>query len=100
MGDPPHPFSVEEYEAALAYMRERDFPADRWIMQSGQEYYRIAEVTGPLHLSDDAVRSLASRGELPGSILHGQQVGWRIARAGIVIYLARQHQEAERRAAG
>jgi Helix-turn-helix domain len=87
----------DEFSRALAYLRERGFPEDAWILGDGQQWFKVSEVADPLGLSTNNLRTLAEQGKIPGAVLHGKQTGWRLPRSGIVIFLARLRQEQEAR---
>lgn len=82
------------------YLRELGYVADAWVL-GGQQWYRAVEAAQHLGLSDDAVRTLAERGQIPGAILHDERrIGWRLPRSGLITYIARQRRRTEERAKG
>jgi len=82
------------------YLRNLGRPEDVWVL-SGQQWWTAADVARMLGISDEAVRSLAERGAIPGAILHDiKRVGWRLPRDGLITYLATQRRKVEERRQG
>src|SRR5262245_41069916 len=83
------------------YLRALARPEDGWVL-SGRQWYTALAVSEHLAVSDEYVRRLGERGQIPGAILHERRVGWRLPRAGLITYLAqlRRHTAARQHQAG
>lgn len=97
---------AREYEQALDYLRHAGNLEDGWILRDERPYWRLADLEGPLALSDQSLRNLARLGVdsdgdegFPGAFMHSPQAGWQVPRRGVVVYLARRA-KAMRRVAG
>lgn len=93
---------AEELKQAEEFLRRRGVPEDQWLLESGQQYYAVAELKGSLlGLSDDAINAALNRGEFPNATLPSRQMGWRIPRSGVIYYLAvRRGFQTQQQAAG
>ena len=93
--------TAETLEEAETYLRQKGVPEDAWVLNSGQLFYRVSEVEGKLFgLTGDAIRSLASSGQIPNAVQPSQQVGWRLPRSGIIYYIAQIRRTQEQRQVG
>jgi excisionase family DNA binding protein len=89
------PISADEQ-----YLRNLDFPQDRWVL-SGQQWYTATEAAKYLAVSDEYIRNLAEQGAIPGAILHSaRRIGWRLPREGLIHYVAEQRRNTQRRREG
>ncbi len=95
-----------EYEQAEAYLRALGLPEVQWILRDDRLWWKVSQLAALLGLSDQAIRDLLKRGlatdereGIPGGVLHSQQAGWKVARRGVVVYLARL-QKSQRQAGG
>lgn len=93
--------TAETLEEAERYLRQKGVPEDGWVLNSGQLFYRVSEVEGKLFgLNGDAIRTLASSGQVPNAVQPSQQVGWRLPRSGIIFYIAQVRRAQEQRQVG
>ena len=79
-------------DSAAAEQLLAAIPEYAWLVQSGKQWWTVAEVSEALGIGLGAVRALAERGDIAGAVLYGQQIGWRLPRSGLVLYLARLQQ--------
>jgi hypothetical protein len=83
---------MPEHEIAAAEQMLAAIPEYAWLVQSGKQFYTAAEVSAALGIGVGAVRALCERGDIAGAVLYGTQIGWRLPRSGLLLYLARLQQ--------
>jgi hypothetical protein len=83
---------VPEQDIAAAERLLAAIPEYAWLVQSGKQFYTVSEVSAALDIGVGAVRALAERGDIAGAVLYGTQIGWRLPRSGLMLYLARLQQ--------
>ncbi len=81
----PSDDEIREGEQVLA-----QFPEYRWLTSSGLQWWTVSEVADHLGVGKDVVRGWCERQEIPGAVLYGQQIGWRMPRSGLIVYCARK----------
>lgn len=64
-------------------------PEYSWLVQSGQQWWTVAEVSEHLNVGRDVIRRWAEQGSIAGAVLYGVQLGWRLPRSGLILHLAR-----------
>ena len=92
--------TTEQLADAERYIREKNAPEDRWLLETGVQWFKITDVAGKLFgMSGDAITTVATRGEIPGAVLPSKQTGWRLPWSGLAYYIATQRR-AQEKAAG
>jgi hypothetical protein len=90
----------EQLAAAERYLRDKNAPEDRWLLETGVQWFKVTDIEGKLFgMSSDAIAGAAARGEVPGAVLPSKQTGWRLPWSGLAYYIAKQRR-AQERAAG
>lgn len=79
------PEQIAEAEARLAQR-----PEFRWLAEAPDTaWFNVTEAARHIGIAASTMRKLCERGDMPGSIYYGPDIGWRIPRSGLVEYLAR-----------
>lgn len=76
----------EQLAAAEAMLARR--PEFDWLTKSAEAWYTASQVAAGAGMSPVTVRKLCERGEIPGAVYYGPDIGWRMSRSGLVEYLA------------
>jgi excisionase family DNA binding protein len=80
--------STTEEELAQAEATLRQWPEYDWLTRTDTQWFRIGEVADQLGMSRETVRAMCERRDIPGAVLYGQQLGWRVPRSGLMRHLA------------
>jgi hypothetical protein len=74
---------IQEAERILAQL-----PEYGWLTSDSKSWWTVSEVAEHLEIGESAVRGWCEKGLIPGAVLHSRQLGWRIPRSGLMLYLA------------
>lgn len=66
-----------------------------WMTKSGQQWYKIDEVSNGLALGEEALRRACVNGEFPGAQNYGPGIGWRIPRSSLILWIYEQRRKAK-----
>lgn len=66
----------------------RQYPDYDWLTKSGLQFWTVSEVAKNLNIGPAAVRARCESGAFDGALFYGVQIGWRIPRSGLIVYLA------------
>ena len=80
------PMEEEVQEAERIVMQILEY---RWLRDE-KSWYSVIEVAEKLGIGRESVRKWCESGDIPGAMnFQPQQVGWRIPRSGLLLFLAR-----------
>lgn len=82
------PDQSENAEVRAAEQQLQAIPEYDWIARSGQQWFTVSEVATAMAVGKEAVRGWCERGLIAGAVMYGQQIGWRMPRSGLLLYLA------------
>lgn len=86
----PEP-TESEWKAAEALLDA--IPEYHWLTRSDAPIWRVQQVAGPLGVTEHIVRNWCEGGLIRGAIKYdASQVGWRIPRSGLLVFLAARMQ--------
>ncbi|HEV2459221.1 MAG TPA: hypothetical protein VGS80_12755 [Ktedonobacterales bacterium] len=76
-----------EWKAAEALLDA--IPEYHLLTRSPTPFWKVQQVAGPLGVTEHIVRNWCERGYIRGAIKYDDpQVGWRIPRSGLIVFLA------------
>lgn len=78
--------TVMTVEEATALLRENGNYG--WLLDAPYDFFTVEEVSNRLRIGENAVRSRLESKRIPGASYHGQGVGWRIPKNGLILYVA------------
>ncbi len=67
----------------------RPIPEYGWLLNSGQQWYKLEELQTITGIGPAAWTKRCEDGRVPGAVNHGYGVGWRAPRSGLLIYFGR-----------
>jgi hypothetical protein len=81
----PEPTSDEVARAEAMLSRVPEFAP---LVGDGRPFWKTGEVAGLLGVTDHIVRGWCESGQIRGATKYDQNVGWRIPRSGLLVFLA------------
>ncbi len=76
---------MNEHEEML-----RGRPEHAWLFTPNDGWYNATEVARGLGLTRKTVAEICKRGEIPGALWYGEDIGWRMPRAGVIEFIAQR----------
>jgi len=70
--------------------RLHERPEHAWLFTPSDGWYNASQVARGLGLTRPTVAAMCKRGEIPGAIWYGDDIGWRMPRAGLIEFLVQR----------
>lgn len=77
------PEELERFEKSLSIR-----PEYNWLTQNPSPWRNMSEVATGMGVSRQTIKSWCERGQIPGAIDYGQDIGWRMPRSGLIEFIA------------
>jgi hypothetical protein len=74
-------------DIAQARAKLQSVPGYAWLLNTGETFWTVAEVSGNLNVGKEAIRNWCEGNLIPGAVFYGK-MGWRIPTDGLILYLA------------
>jgi len=60
----------------------------KWLTESGVQFWTVTDVAKNLNIGGNAIRVRCEDKTIKDAIFYGTQLGWRIPRSSLLVYLA------------